>query len=699
MAKGGRGKGAKRGLRGTRSGGTGQRRTNAQIKRNPDGSFAKKGTGQVRMGKPKTVKAKSKSVAIKGGASAVIAAKASARKPITAAKRKKLTKQGALEAKVGAIQQRKRAFNKKYKAKLAVEKVKRAQGKLRTASRKQGEMLKADGYKAQATKRLQYKEDKRGTIAKPKPKVVEKAAKAQTKVESKTGQKAKAPSSAKGAQYLANHSNSFVKDLVAKNDPAMRAIAEAVDFNKGKINTGKYDDGRDRNKNNLRLGEIQITRLNPPSKSNPYGSVSYIGPYGKSTMPLTVLRDSVKTLNPPAAAPSTKVQTPNANAKAIDFNDYAGRRGYVPGAAFDHGLLSPSGKRSKREDKAAKKANGERLEQSYKLRDKLRTEYDAKVNAGEIRPLTALERTKQTASGNIDNQSTKAALRLLSKRDANKKKREGYKPKATDKLKAKAQKQGTISKPKPKPKATAAKPSSTAAAPAAKAKTVSKMPKRVKPKKLTQSQKKIADSAMQKAQMEKGIAKKNFDDYDRRKPEIKRMNRKDKNEFLTNYDKSKLEYEKAEKNLEAVKKTQRSAAQKASKTQKSMMARPKGDLPRQIVIDERKGQDIKAEIKKVIRSGRAFQVPVDSQGRLDTVGRDTRVGKRKYGAYSDKLQLVFERNLEKARKAPPVMIRTKNGGRYEINPSTYALNYFVDKVLKQGKKKKRKPKAKQQSLF
>ena len=170
MASGGRGKGAKRGVRGTRSGGTGKGRTNAQIKRNPDGSFAKKGTGQVRMGKPKTIKAKSKSVAIKGGASAVIAAKSKARKPITAAKRKKLTKQGALEAKVGAIQQRKRAFDKKYKAKLAVEKVKRTQGKLRSESKLQKETMASKGYKAKATKNLKSTAYTPNTIAKPKPK-------------------------------------------------------------------------------------------------------------------------------------------------------------------------------------------------------------------------------------------------------------------------------------------------------------------------------------------------------------------------------------------------------------------------------------------------------------------------------------------------------------------------------------------------
>ena len=420
MAKGGQGKGAKRGVRGTRSGMAGKGRTNAQIKRNPDGSFAKKGTGQVRMGKPKTVKAKSKSVAIKGGASAVIAAKASARKPITAAKRKKLTKQGALEAKVGAIQQRKRAFNKKYKAKLAVEKVKRAQGKLRTASRKQGEMLKAEGYKAQATKRLQYKDAKklkatRSTIAKPKPKAAGKAAKAQTKV-----------------------------DQLKKNYDALKAKAK------------------------------QWVSMN-----------------------------------------------------SMERNEYIAKR------------------------------------------------VDAK---------RAYEKAKKG--------------------------------------------QGSTTKPKP-------------AAPAAKAKTISKMPKRFR------------------------------------------------------------EYAKKFKKEGYIKREKIDTVRKA-KAKKSMMARPKGDLPRQIVIDERKGQDIKAEIKKVIRSGRAFQVPVDKQGRIDTMGGSaknktirTSPSKYRYQHLIDK----YEANLVKARTAPPVLIRTKNGGRYEINPSTYALNLFVNKVLKQGKKKKRKPKAKQQSLF
>lgn len=171
MAKaGGRGKGAKRGVRGTRSGMAGKGRTNAQIKRNPDGSFAKKGTGQVRMAKPKTIKAKSKSAVIKGAASAVIAAKSKARKPITAAKRKKLTKQGTLESKVGAIQQRKRAFDKKYKAKLAVEKVKRTQRKLRAESKFQKETMTAEGYKAKATKKLKSTAYTPNTIAKPKSK-------------------------------------------------------------------------------------------------------------------------------------------------------------------------------------------------------------------------------------------------------------------------------------------------------------------------------------------------------------------------------------------------------------------------------------------------------------------------------------------------------------------------------------------------
>jgi len=49
-------------------------------------------------------------------------------------------------------------------------------------------------------------------------------------------------------------------------------------------------------------------------------------------------------------------------------------------------------------------------------REKLRKEYQAKVERGELRPPTRTEKLIEIARGHIDNESVKAARRLLIKR-------------------------------------------------------------------------------------------------------------------------------------------------------------------------------------------------------------------------------------------------------------------------------------------
>lgn len=146
----------KRGLRGQRPA---SGRAKKQIKRLPDGKFAPKGQGAVRVAKAKPVQAVKPAKAVKAIARPVKAAQklksspalekvAVARKTRKAPSRQKRAavhkKYGTdtkgyrtqIDAKVVAIQRRKEEFNKKYKAKLAAEKAAKTEQKAKASKPK-----------------------------------------------------------------------------------------------------------------------------------------------------------------------------------------------------------------------------------------------------------------------------------------------------------------------------------------------------------------------------------------------------------------------------------------------------------------------------------------------------------------------------------------------------------------------------------
>jgi hypothetical protein len=101
--------------------------------------------------------------------------------------------------------------------------------------------------------------------------------------------------------------------------------------------------------------------------------------------------------------------------KAIDFESFAAERGAYPDWG-DCGMHKTSDHVSRTAKLRALKREIERGKSLQEHREAWRAEYEKLVAAGEIRPLTAIERLERNAAGHPDNQSTQAAIRALEKR-------------------------------------------------------------------------------------------------------------------------------------------------------------------------------------------------------------------------------------------------------------------------------------------
>ena len=97
----------------------------------------------------------------------------------------------------------------------------------------------------------------------------------------------------------------------------------------------------------------------------------------------------------------------------MDFEDYAAMHGVYQfaGDVATHKLPGASAGQKKRIAQTQLK----RIQKNWELGQQLRTEYDALVVAGKMRPKTHLEKIELAAQGDPDKEQTKAAKRLLAK--------------------------------------------------------------------------------------------------------------------------------------------------------------------------------------------------------------------------------------------------------------------------------------------
>ena len=98
----------------------------------------------------------------------------------------------------------------------------------------------------------------------------------------------------------------------------------------------------------------------------------------------------------------------------MSFEEYAASKG-VGFPSADHGLLRATASMSRRSLRDAQKREGERISSEFQRWLEMHQEYEAAVEAGDVRPPTRIERLKATANGHPDNASVQAARRILSK--------------------------------------------------------------------------------------------------------------------------------------------------------------------------------------------------------------------------------------------------------------------------------------------
>lgn len=102
--------------------------------------------------------------------------------------------------------------------------------------------------------------------------------------------------------------------------------------------------------------------------------------------------------------------------QAIDFDQYAAARGLSMSEIGDAGTHKRGRNQSDRQWKRLLRTVDDRSNEVLRLRAELRDEYAAKIERGEIRPLTRAERLQLTAAGHPDLPATQAARRILEKR-------------------------------------------------------------------------------------------------------------------------------------------------------------------------------------------------------------------------------------------------------------------------------------------
>ena len=107
--------------------------------------------------------------------------------------------------------------------------------------------------------------------------------------------------------------------------------------------------------------------------------------------------------------------------KAMDLDDFLGSKG-LKDASSGYCLDKLRSNRQLRTDRGQKRffKECETAEASYQeKREEAKREYQRLCEAGELRPLTSIERTIRTANGHPDNASTQAARRICLKRGIN----------------------------------------------------------------------------------------------------------------------------------------------------------------------------------------------------------------------------------------------------------------------------------------
>ena len=101
-------------------------------------------------------------------------------------------------------------------------------------------------------------------------------------------------------------------------------------------------------------------------------------------------------------------------AEPLDLDQYLGKLGLATTPA-EHGFLRATASMSGIALKRAQVRSANALEAYGRKRAAAVERYNALVTAGEIRPLTRLEKLETLADGHLDNPSTQAARRLLAK--------------------------------------------------------------------------------------------------------------------------------------------------------------------------------------------------------------------------------------------------------------------------------------------
>ena len=99
--------------------------------------------------------------------------------------------------------------------------------------------------------------------------------------------------------------------------------------------------------------------------------------------------------------------------KIIGEEDYLSLNGASKASLGDAGLHKANTRISKKQWNRLIDAQSKRDEKLLERREELRKEYREKVNSGEIRPPTRLEKLKAMSSGHPDNESVRAARRIL----------------------------------------------------------------------------------------------------------------------------------------------------------------------------------------------------------------------------------------------------------------------------------------------
>ena len=100
---------------------------------------------------------------------------------------------------------------------------------------------------------------------------------------------------------------------------------------------------------------------------------------------------------------------------AMDEEEYMSRAGYpkgaMPHATFTRSTMNVSG----RALRSYQKEHGQKLKAWTDARDRLRAEYRAKVQSGELEPRGRMAKLLAKAKGHPDNSSVQAARRVLTK--------------------------------------------------------------------------------------------------------------------------------------------------------------------------------------------------------------------------------------------------------------------------------------------